>query len=227
MTTNPWDRPPILEKGDRIRNSTYRSVGLALSNWEFYEFALGLIFRCVANADWDGPVDHAYGSIITHKGRVEMIQATAKVYFKRHPTGPRKELTAVLDKAGKLCARRNEIAHGRVQRFEKRPGWYLLPSHFAINKHELLGVVEGTPSKFGPGRAKTKRRPLYAYTSKQITGMATAFWDLGQEAAEIPPMLIHARITDRVRKMSETQPELLQVWLEHSTRKSRNSRPAS
>ena len=85
MTTNPWDRRPTIQsKGDTRKASTYRSVGAALSNWEFYEFSLVLVFRCIINADWDGPVEDAFGSILAHKGRVEMLQAAAKMYFHRH-----------------------------------------------------------------------------------------------------------------------------------------------
>lgn len=228
MTANPWDRPPIQANGDARKNNIYRGVGLALSNWEYYEFSLGLIFRVIINADWDGPVEQAFGSILIHKGRVEMLQAASKVYFRRHDSVMKTRLSKMLENANKLCARRNEIAHGHVTHYweegERRRGWYLLPSYFATNKHEVIGLIVKPPSKFTSVETiKPKRRPLYAYTAQDIEQFADAFWNLAQEAGKVAGQLIDYRLDAKMRALAGDNPELQQIWNETWTQITRSS----
>jgi len=185
MTTNPWDIPPLPKKGDTSKSSTYEAVGLALSNWEEVEFGLGLLFRTLLRADMEIGASRAYGSVITFRGRIEMIEAAAEAYFmiKRGPR-VKADLSRLLNRTVKFGARRNEIAHGLVQDFKieprKREGFALHPSYFNSNKRSLIGTRVRRMFLNIPLR-RAVIRPRYVYTSVEIRDFAAEFKKLADE----------------------------------------------
>jgi hypothetical protein len=190
MTINPWDIPPLPKKGDASKSITYEAVGLALSNWESFEFGLGLIFITLLRADEGIAARRAYGSIITFRGRLEMIEAAAEAYFLIH-RAPRvkADFRSLMNRAQKYGARRNEIAHGQVKEFRldrrrKAEGWALCPSHFSSNKITLSGTRQRRAYSLAPTRLAVTK-PRYIYTSAEISAFAECFRELGDEAAKL------------------------------------------
>jgi hypothetical protein len=94
-----------------------------------------------------------------------MIKAAAEVYFLEHPheTLPG-DLKALLGRARDYSSRRNEIAHGIVQRAtiysDTRYGYYLFPPDYASNKLNiaLLHALA----------VETALSPRYMYSSAEI-----------------------------------------------------------
>lgn len=190
MTTNPWDIPPPPKKGDASKSTTYEAVGLALSNWEFFEFDLGLMFITLLRANEGIAARRAYGSIITFRGRLEMIEAAAEAYFLVH-RAPRvkADFRSLMNRAQKYGARRNEIAHGRVQEFKlerrkKSDGWALYPSHFNSNKMTLSGTRRRKVYLHVHARLAVTQ-PRYVYTSTEISAFAAHFRELADETSKL------------------------------------------
>ena len=189
MTTNPWDIPPLPKKGDASKSSTYEAVGLALSNWEFFEFDLGLMFITLLRADEGVAARRAYGSIVTFRGRLELIEAAAEAYFLIH-RAPRvkADFRSLMNRAQKYGARRNEIAHGRVEEFKSdkrsKDGWALYPSHFSSNKMTLVGTRRRKVWRHLHTRLAVTQ-PRYVYTAAEINAFAKHFWDLAQETSKL------------------------------------------
>jgi hypothetical protein len=76
--TNPWDRPPIPEKGARSPKPLYQAVGQAITHWELVEQAIGGLFTFVTTGkfyDASSPALRAYGSIVGTSARINMVKA--------------------------------------------------------------------------------------------------------------------------------------------------------
>jgi hypothetical protein len=148
--TNPWDIPPVPAKGDDDINITYASIGRALSKWEEFEEQLSYAFAifCGGADESTEPAQRAYGSVIAFRGRSDIIRSAAEAYFHLNPNEELlKEFNAIMVRAERLAARRNEIAHGIVKGMPltgepKFPGWGLRPSEYASNKNVPLWKSE-------------------------------------------------------------------------------------
>jgi hypothetical protein len=189
MTVNPWNVQPAPTKGDARKAPLYRSIGQALSNWEFYETTLFLVFKSVTNPGWEAPLESAYGSILAHKGRAEMVSSALATYFTKFPVPHQMAFaTSLLNRGGNFAARRNEIAHGRVLEYfdksGKRNGFVVRPAIYALNKQELTGFEDRKVHPLLPASSKMILRPKYAYNSEQIDAFGKAFFNLGTEAGE-------------------------------------------
>jgi hypothetical protein len=185
----PWDVPPYPLKGDAVAETTYAAVGRALSAWEVFERVLSHIFAgLVSDRDDDLPALRAYGSIVTFRGRTEMIRAAAEAYFAAYPNpGGHTLLKKLLDDALEFSGRRNEIAHGFVNgwRPEQAPksdhGFVLMPFHYSPRK-----------SKFDTSEIlmqSSPRRPVlrqaYIYSSKEIDAFRVQFESLARHAQNL------------------------------------------
>lgn len=193
MTINPWDIPPLPKRGDSTKSITYEAVGLALSNWEFFEGFLGLAFRTLLRADERIAANRAFGTLNAFRSRTDMVEAAADAYFAIH-RAPRvqADLQSLLNRAGKFGARRNEIAHGRVGQFKgkhgKHDGWGLYPSFLSTRKRELAGTRRKQVWEYIYIRNPVMR-PRYVYTSAEINAFAASFWDLGLELGRLLPRI--------------------------------------
>src|SRR5438093_592088 len=110
----PWDIPPIPKRGDSEENITFESVGRALTGWEIFEIELSRLFSSLTGTG-DGTIAsiRAYGSVLTFRGRAEMIEAAASVHFSLLPDKDfEKAMKDLLTAGARYAARRNEIAHG-------------------------------------------------------------------------------------------------------------------
>lgn len=190
---NKWDMPPLPEKGDWSECGLYESIGRALSAWEAFESDLAGVFTALLSPSlFLLPAERAYGSILTFRGRSEMIEAAAEAFFIAKPNRRKHHiLKAILKKAGRYSARRNEIAHGIVGEYStpagKVQGLALMPSTYSTNKRYLAQR----------GRSYNTM-PRYAYTTSEIQYFEWRFrqlvkptrWlamDLYRYFADIPP----------------------------------------
>jgi hypothetical protein len=74
------------------------------------------------------PATRAYGSVLTFRGRAEMVEAASEAYFFSTPDSELEpELNEVLKEARNYATRRNEIAHGIVRSFEVPDGIMIVP----------------------------------------------------------------------------------------------------
>jgi len=190
----PWDPPPYPNAGDASDEITFAAVGRALTAWEGFEISMATLFARFIGVQTDTlPATRAYGSVLTFRGRAEMVEAASEAYFFSTPDSePEPELNEVLKEARNYATRRNEIAHGIVRSFEvpdgiivrnafgpvrrmKKWGYAVVPSDYATNKTIL---TRGPTILHG-----TERRPKYTYTSVEIDAFAKHFTALGDRTS--------------------------------------------
>jgi hypothetical protein len=188
--TNPWDATPFPPKGDETSKVTFQAVGEALSQWEHFEGYLSLIYaNLVGTGDTTEPAVLSYGTVVSFKGRADMIRAAANGFFFRKPDEIlQEELKAILKLADNFSPRRNEIAHGIVQPYvpdgaRAVDGFALVPAYYATNKR-VLGTADA-------GIAPLRMKPKYAYTSAEIKYFKHHFSHLTDRATQLLPKLQH------------------------------------
>jgi hypothetical protein len=114
---DPWAIPPTPKLGDENIETTYASVGRALSSWEHFEAHLALLFARFITREQDSlAARRAYGTVASFTGRSALIRDAAAAYFAEFPD---RELSDAFSEqlkiAARASARRNDIAHGIVQ----------------------------------------------------------------------------------------------------------------
>jgi hypothetical protein len=199
-TPQDWDRPSLPATGDDSQDAIYLSVGRALTAWERLEGVLGLIFiRAIGQSYFSGmPALRAYGTITSFSGRYEMLTAAIEAAIfekKNNPLNPIAEnsdelrdvenAANILSRIKSFSARRNEIAHGIVDKhpgdksiaglFGQKPefGWVLQPSEYATTKKEL---------RRGGILIPAIQEPRYYYTAQQIDRFTSKFEQLLSDA---------------------------------------------
>ena len=146
MAKQPWEVPDPPTRGDSSNDITFRAVGAALSQWEFFEGNLTLAFSYLVGTGYGNiAAVRAYGSVETFRGRANMIESAAEVYFK-YTLDPELQslLNGVLKLSRQFSARRNEIAHGIVSPHVAvengewvQRGCVLYPAYYATRKRQL------------------------------------------------------------------------------------------
>jgi hypothetical protein len=119
--SNSWDIPDFPIKGDATEDVTFASVGRALSRWEEFETRLASLFGVFMGTLIDTHETNAraairaYGSVASFRGKAEMLEQAAELWFDEHPSEElEKKLRDLLRLASRYAARRNDIAHGIV-----------------------------------------------------------------------------------------------------------------
>jgi hypothetical protein len=150
----PWDRRPWPDRGDSDKGTIYLQVGQFISFWEKLEAALAFLFaNFSAPYPQSEPARRAFFSVRPFEGRADMLRAGSEAYFSAHPS---EELLSDLKEILKLSVcysqRRNDIAHGIVDRFQtedewNRYGWLdetagyaLYPSLASFEERNLRGI---------------------------------------------------------------------------------------
>jgi hypothetical protein len=160
----PWDPRPVSPMGDSREDAIFSAVGQALTEWEVLENACAQLFAVLVSANhkraYLAPAIRAYGTISSAVTRQQMLVKAGEAYFssrkgkaQRHEA----EFTELMKAYSNFAGRRNEIAHGLVQRvfLTKRGirpaaiGRYLTPSFY-------------NPKKFKNGQLS------YLYTSSDL-----------------------------------------------------------
>ncbi|MGI4827432.1 MAG: hypothetical protein ACRYFU_04465 [Janthinobacterium lividum] len=170
---NPNDlwakKRPFPDKGDDEKNNVCLAVGQALSAWELFESSCtcSIFAMIMAPGNYSHAARRAYGTIVSFKGRAEMLGEVAEIYFASEGEKYKEGLATAMKLAGRAAAVRNNIAHGlampfsTVKSYEQKQGWVLIPSWYSTNKRDL------------------DDNPSYIYTSKEINDFTLGFESLG------------------------------------------------
>jgi hypothetical protein len=189
-----WDIPPPPQFGDATDDITFASVGRALTRWGQFEVHFASFFSAlIGTEDNSAAAIHSYGSVISFRGRADLVRAVAEIHFSIFPdVDLEKQFQKFVNElTNQACARRNEIAHGIVvaspivvaQNNTVRRQFFLYPP-YASNKMQL-DRVESTD-----GRQMAWYKPKYTYTSVEIDLFAKGFSGLLPRLAVVMgPML--------------------------------------
>lgn len=196
-----WDIPPSPEIGDATEDIIFTSVGRALTRWEEFEAVFASLFLALIDSeDNNAAASRAYGSVLTFRGRADMVRAAAEVHFSLFPDPEveRKFDAFVNELTNHACARRNEIAHGVVRSaatlITKDDGtvarhYCLYPPYYAANKNRL-NRMDTNEGGLHVGWFEAK----YVYSSVEIDRFAEAFRALTPRLVTIMgPMLLRRK----------------------------------
>jgi hypothetical protein len=177
--SQPWDVPPAPVSGDSHQDAISLAVGRALTSWEFIEEELAQIFAILVNADMAdperAPAVRAYGSVMTARGRSDMLDAAGEAYFYNKPNPQlQAEFDSVVSHYRGFAARRNDIAHGRAGQDSQNPahGWYLYPGLYNSKKYPIGG-----------------QPPKYLYSSVEINRFGDGFEKVYDEVVDLATKL--------------------------------------
>jgi len=192
----PWDVPALPAKGDPEKGTLFAAVGSALSAWEGLEGRMAHIFENLVSPEGSSLAAlRAYGSVLTFRGKGEMINAAANAAFFLSPNDQlEKDLKSLISEAGRFAARRNEIAHGRAgQHYARAPLFRVLAyptGPLTVPAGYILGPPEYATNKttLRPGRVLLEtayHAPAYAYSSVEILVFQSHFERLTEEARKL------------------------------------------
>jgi hypothetical protein len=204
-----WDPPPSPEIGDKSADDTFLAVGKALTEWEKLESAFSRLFGgFLGMGDHSLAASRAYGSVLTFRGRSEMVTAAAEAFYFEKPDADLERVTKeIIKRSIGFSARRNEIAHGVVAAIYvdddviQTPeggliiamtdlGFAVRPSNHATNKttlKESSNLLTGV-----------ERQPRYTYSSVEITLISHHFISLAEDVRDLWfRVLKHDRSTRR------------------------------
>ena len=190
-----WEIPDPPAAGDTSNDVTFHAVGAALSQWEYFEGNLSLTFSYLIGTGFRNIASmRAYGSVENFRGRHNMIENAAEVYFRYNPDKQAyQELKSLLKLAmNHLSGRRNEIAHGIVQPYfvleapgsirRIQKGYVLYPAIYAARKYDIPDA---------PPMTETTITPKYIYSSSEIHHFGAQFQNLANRAINVLTALAH------------------------------------
>jgi murein tripeptide amidase MpaA len=174
---NPWDVTPWPKVGNAGHDELFLAVGKALSNWELVENAIAGLFTRVTVGSYyapTAPAIRAYSAVTNASNRIQMVRAALESWlhvWKDCPCG--RNALDILKECGEWAGRRNDIAHGIVDRVVDAPkhGWFLFPSFYNAKKRPL------------------DDRPAYRYTAANIEYYSDRFEDLHNRLNEVSSIL--------------------------------------
>jgi hypothetical protein len=154
----PSSRRPVSPVGDAREDMIFGAVGHALTEWEQLENACAQLFAVLVSTNhkraYLAPAIRAYGTITSAATRKEMLVNAGEAYFAKRPAKAQSfkaEFTELMQAYIDFASRRNDIAHGLVQRvfLTKRGirpaaiGIYLTPSFYSARhfKNEQLAYL--------------------------------------------------------------------------------------
>jgi hypothetical protein len=155
----PWAIRPHAPRGDLEPKELFAAIGQALTEWEHIESSLAEIFAILVSAArkttfW-APAIQAYGTVISVRGRCDMVRVAADACFNTREKKRAKfedRLSGLINEVLEFSNRRNEIAHGHVTAildiWEGAPprtrGYYLFPSMYNPKKFKFGGKATYT-----------------------------------------------------------------------------------
>jgi hypothetical protein len=168
----PWAMVARTKRGAATDDALYIAVGAALSTWELVEEGLAELFALFIGAPEAGPASghqpaiRAYGSVISFKGRIEMVSAAAQAFFHKEPDSPvYQQFGRLMVEASGYSGRRNDIAHGRVQLMPGK-GFYVFPGLYNSSKNPV------------------GREAVYAYNDTQVHHYREGFRALSEKLTD-------------------------------------------
>jgi hypothetical protein len=197
----PWDRRPWPSDGDVDEDKLYAAIGRFLSEWERYESILSFVFAAFVTSEHFAIARRAYSAVRTFEGRADMLRASSQTYFYLHPDEPLQEqFKAIIKAAASFSPRRNDIAHGAVDRYLHEPPllapvprsdkFALFPSFATFKDRDVEGV------------------PTYCYTTNELEYFRMEFLKLRNPAAQLASHIGHV---SRMRTLRDTHRALSQA----------------
>jgi hypothetical protein len=183
-----WNVKPSAQ-GDKTQRKLLHAIGAALITWEGFESRLAELFTIFTQCPTDAAA-RAYGTIITNRGRCDMLIAAAEIYF--HVTKADKATAGFFALLMRHCVNnaspiRNKIAHGisvnlrwgqrkvlRSGGFGKREkrgsyGFFLIPASYNTNKRPAFIEYDRDQGHFSFLRVQ------YRYTSADVLAFGAKF----------------------------------------------------
>lgn len=146
--SNPWDIRPWAERGEKSENDVFVAVGKALSHWELLEQAIAGLFTLVTVGSYyapSAPMLRAYSSVASSGNRIQMVRAALEGWLRDWKDCPLCENSLeILKECSGWAGRRNDIAHGLVDRFvdEFEKGWFLVPALYSKKGRNEVGKMD-------------------------------------------------------------------------------------
>ena len=191
----PCDVAPPPAEGDAEKDTLFAAVGSALSAWEGLEGRLSLIFGTLVSPNQvDLAAQRAYGSLLSFRGRGDMIDAAAAAVFFLSPNNTlQKTLSDLVKEIQNFAARRNEIAHGKITDYYRPASPLLLLAGAGHRRRRVGYVLEPTmyatkKTKLKPGRVLVEtahHEPTYVYSSAEIMTFQRHFERLTKQAQKV------------------------------------------
>jgi len=183
----PWDAPAQPPAGAPTRDAVFLEVGRALSAWEAVESNLAYIFATLVTPRGSQLAAlRAYGSVLTARGRIEMmVAAAAAFFFGQEGVQEHAAIRNLLEEVAGFAGRRNDIAHGIVGRYDIGP-----PASRRATPSYVLGPPQYATKKtmLKPRRSLAEvvhHAPRYAYSDVQIDAFRRQFARLERHAVGV------------------------------------------
>jgi hypothetical protein len=184
---HPWNVPPFPSDGDATEDITFTSVGRALTGWELFEHEIAALFAAILGPSavtWTA--SRSYGSVLTFRGRSDMIKAAAEAHFAQAPNNVlHAGLRDLLNLANNYSPRRNEIAHAVVKPYASlalhgdKKEFVLVPSDYATNKMQIGFFSQSLLTLGIPATQEVPYlSPKYVYSSPEIDYFGIKFRSL-------------------------------------------------
>jgi hypothetical protein len=191
MTKQPWDIRDPSPRGESDENAIFNAVGRALTEWETLEVECAKLFAVFVSANhkrsYHAPAVRAYGAITSADTRFKMLQLASESYFAKRPAKRasfEKKCDGMLGEYKQYKDRRNEIAHGLVQKV------------FITGKTTPKGTRQGAiglylmPSFYNPKKFKDEKF-TYRYVSGDVIHYKQEFtklcWRIGGLREQLAP----------------------------------------
>jgi hypothetical protein len=141
--------PSATHRGELETSQIDAAVGRALSEWEHFQSALGILFQLFCETP-SFAASRAYGTVSSASGRAKMLRAAEEVFFgTRDPFDAENdaEMKALFLASEQAQGFRNNIAHGMAsgcrigddaQGFGSFSGYFLCPPPYATRKVEMI-----------------------------------------------------------------------------------------
>lgn len=176
-----WDRPPFPRRGNRSQRVLFEAIGRALMAWEEVEVSLSHIYSAMkTESRFDDAAAHEYGAPNSFWARLTLLEQEAQQFFRRRPHQDREaEFCGILRLARGYAGRRNDIAHAVVRHIHWQIDLGSPVTLLSIAPHFEWCVV---PPDFRGNKFTKRNRPLYVFTSRELSRFAGAFWEIQRKA---------------------------------------------
>lgn len=182
ILSNPWDVPPIPNRGDDNDDVTYAGVGCVMSRWEAVEVELAHLYTIFVNRPHEADAIKAYGTGRIFAERLASLREAAELYFVASPDqaveGAARDL---LDRVRRYSDRRNEVAHGIVRQMSWVRGVRENLAQDVVGKFQFCLV----PPHYTYRKFDQHNRPTYAYASADLLALEEKLYWLAQEVPDL------------------------------------------
>lgn len=175
---NPWDRPPIPNRGDESHDQIYTGVGLVMSYWEATEFELSRLYTWFGGELDDPGLMAEYGRGTIYRTRSESLHRKAEEYFRKNPDQKAEgEFQRIMTAANGFAGRRSDIAHSMSFRID-RITWFRERLKKQLLKRPHYALV---PPLYAVRWASDAGYPLFAYTLIEMRRIGNRLNGLGDQ----------------------------------------------